>query len=118
VLLTLDVGLTTGYALFWENGVSEEHGEILLEDLLNRLVDIKLNWEITKCVVETPVIIRGQLGTQLQDAMGIVTKLFPNAHQIVAADWKQHPLSVAYVQSGTSQHEKDALRIGIWWLNK
>jgi hypothetical protein len=116
-LLVLDVGVTTGYS-HWRGEDLFDYGSVSLEGLEKYVKNAALYPSpLSFSVAERPVIIRGKLGDQLQEAISIVDRvLMRQVEWISHSDWKSHPLAKSLCPRGTSQHEKDAIRIGRWWL--
>ena len=116
-LLSLDLGLTTGWALLDEDGVVLNCGDVEQERYKEWLKGFIYEWEPDASVVEKPVIIRGPLGDQLAEIIQdtLLEALHP-IHFVTPAEWKQHPIAKAKVPRKVSAHTKDAIRMGIWWL--
>lgn len=117
-LLALDLGITTGYAVFKMDGSEDpvEYGEILEHDLGDRLRQIMLGHLISYSVCEDPVIVRGGLGDRLAALLAVVNIVCTRqVKHIGPAQWKQTPFSRTPCPRGTSTHVKDAIRLGRWY---
>lgn len=119
-LLSLDVGITTGFAVLSlpsfdapdliENGAVQKHG---LREELKRLLRQYL---ISYSVAERPVIVRGPLGDNLQECMAIVNAELPRQVEWVdPAQWKSTPFAKTPCPRNLTPHERDAIRLGRWY---
>lgn len=113
--LTLDVGITTGYAVASYDAVLE-HGTIdalvLRESLLQLVRDYQ---PITDVVAEGTIPGRSRLQKRLAQCESTIKKLFPEAAWITAGNWKITPAARIKVPRGITQHERDAIRIWHWY---
>ena len=121
-LLTLDVGVTTGYAFFID-GQFQGSGNIEFSRLPVELQEMKYALEPTEVVAEMPIPIGfGELSGLLNTAMQLVPMVFPNVQRITAADWKGTRALTADLPQVVDRpkwttHQKDAYRIGYWKMN-
>lgn len=120
-LLTLDLGLTTGYAVLDEEGKILDHGEFDWLAFTARVVDLIAEYNPPVVLAETPVIIRGPLGDKLDWVVTQTRLVVPDVIEIHPARWKNswwgdcptpHPKN----KKSLSTHQKDALRMGWWYL--
>jgi hypothetical protein len=120
-LLVLDVGVTTGYALFLyredtDSWFMEESGDVELEHLYGWLVMQDVRNPGMEVVVELPGgKTRGTLARKLREAEAAVREVFPHATHITPSMWKSSPAARLKADGG-SQHQRDAIRIGLWFL--
>ena len=118
-VLSLDVGVTTGYAVHYFHPFSLiETGTLHADVLRKHLDDLKLLHMPSYTVAERPVIVRGPLGDQLENVMSIVRVMFDHQVEFVdPATWKQTPFSEVKCPSGLTPHERDAIRLGAWFCD-
>lgn len=122
-VLSLDVGVTTGYAVHFLHPFGlVTTGTADVDVLEHTLRDILLLHTPSHSVAERPVIVRGPLGDKLERAMSIVRVALD--HQVEFVDpsqWKQTRFSELGCPGGLTTHERDAIRLGAWYcdaLNK
>lgn len=124
-LLSLDLGITTGYAFLecpWDSpahpGVITSgnlHILLLQDELKKLLLKYKPRWS----VCEDPIIIRGELGDNLEEAKRIVRNVFYKQIEFVnPASWKPHPLAKTPLPGQLTPHQRDAIRLGIVYRAK
>jgi hypothetical protein len=116
-LLTIDVGITTGYA--WYRGdIRCESGAIglsVLDDGLKQL-RAKIPNGVTVVAERTASPqLTGDMATRLAAAERTVEGAFPHVQWIFSAAWKSSPARTAQVPRGVSRHERDAIRIAVWY---
>jgi len=118
-LLTLDLGVTTGWAVFQNRELVNYSQTTMLNSDLPLLL-AEYNPDIV--ILEKPVIFRGPLGDDLQKIIALA-HYFANGRTVIEcepSDWKPTPAAKSPVPKGTSQHEKDAIRMGLcfiqYWL--
>lgn len=117
-LISLDLGLTTGYAVLDIESNIVEHG-VLLEDTLSEgLQDLIRKHTFSYAVVEKPVIFRGELGDKLTEVIFTTNHFFPasTARWVGPDAWKPTPYGQAEVPKGITTHERDAIRMGLWFI--
>lgn len=119
-LLALDIGITTGWAVYHvETKDLLEYGEISEHSFRQELKVLRDRHVVSYSVAERPVIIRGRLGDRLQKLIAIVDQeLMRQVEYIEASRWKPTPAAKYQTPRGTSQHTKDAIRIGYWYLGQ
>jgi hypothetical protein len=122
-LLTLDIGITTGWCAFWVDGQPDDewgmhdYGTIKDEDLGEVLPQLRQEWKPDHVVMEKPFLAHpGPLQRDLQTAVLVATSVFPLHVSIAPAQWKPSPWAKYPLPRGTSPHVRDAVRMGIWWL--
>lgn len=118
-ILSLDLGITTGYAVYHRPGPTLlACGDISEESFSTDLRELVREHTPAEVVAEAPVIVRGELGNRLQE---IVTYahviLHPHVLFVDAARWKPTPFAKAECPKGLSQHARDAIRLGLWFDN-
>jgi len=117
-LLSLDLGVTTGFAVLDVNPPEDEygvieHGVITLSALEHELHRIMLNHMPRLSVAEKPLIVRGKLGDQLQSTISITERvLYHQVQMWTPSQWKSHPLAKNPLPRGLTPHERDAIRLG------
>ncbi len=115
-LLTLDVGLTTGYALY--------RGDILVEagsigdqnlDEALKVLRAKTHGNGTVIAERTVAPPNSGLGRRLNEIERLVVGAFPHVQWISAHDWKPSPARRYQVPKTYGKHTKDAIRMAVWW---
>lgn len=122
-ILTLDIGVTTGWALLWAKGREDDEwgitscGDAHMDDDL-ALTLARLQRERPNTVVmEKPLLsFPGPLQHQLRTAVTMAELTFPLHESVTPAQWKSSPAARYPLPRGTSVHARDAVRMGIWWL--
>jgi len=125
-LVALDIGITTGVAVYWYGGkdlrgelrYTLEETEVLSPDFLrDGIKRIIRQYMISYSVAELPLIVRGPLGNDLQECVNIVRAELPHQCEWVApSQWKGTPSSKIKCPRGLTAHERDAIRIGHWYM--
>jgi hypothetical protein len=117
--LSLDLGITTGYAVYDLYGpVLVDYGDIEEEEFSGTLQRLVRAHTPSYSVAERPVIFRGELGDRLQKIInGTTFCLYPELLLVDPARWKPTPYGKAEVPKGISQHARDAIRLGLWFEN-
>jgi hypothetical protein len=117
-LLSLDLGLTTGYAVIWYSGEIHETGNLpweSIDSVLKEWVPLILP---TAAVAEAPIIFRGELGRKLESVTDAAKKHLAGRLEIIhPAAWKNSKYKRAKVPRGLTVHERDAIRLGLWYLH-
>lgn len=117
-LLSLDLGITTGYAVIWANGELHESGNLNSGFMVTSLAEWITILQPSRSVAELPVIVRGKLGDELQTVVDATKKALTRQVDLVdPAEWKQTPWKKHPLPRGLSTHERDAIRLGLWYLN-
>lgn len=119
-LLSVDLGVTTGLALFDTQGGYLWSGTETVDALEKKLKYLLEAFMVTHVVVERPVIIRGEIGDELQKALLIVERAIttPLPMYVEANWWKSHPLAKRDVPDKSSIHVRDAIRMGYVYLRR
>lgn len=114
-LLTIDLGDTTGWCIFRD-------GELYLHGT-RPLAQVAKAWEASafdKVVLERPALVEsGEKAKAYADVVAQLAIMFKGKLQTVRpTDWKQRYNHFPLPGRGVlkSQHEKDAFRIGAWFL--
>lgn len=118
-ILALDLGITTGYAVYETPGSHLlDYGDISEESFIQGIRGLTLQYTPENVVAESPVVFRGELGDRLQEII-IQTRnlLHPHVLFVDAARWKPTPFAKAKCPKGLSQHARDAIRLGLWFEN-
>lgn len=121
-ILSLDLGITTGYAVI-ESPDSDLEPPTILEaehfhiSVFERILkDLRDSFMISHSVAEPPVIIRGPMGDQLQEIISITKReLMRQVVFVEPSRWKPSPWGKYPLPRGTSPHVKDAIRLGLWY---
>jgi len=116
-LLALDLGRTTGYALWAAPDKVAKVGSFKDPDegyLMLRTLGTPEN-----IVVEKPIVIRGELGNEMAGLIARTESEFGDITYVTAAQWKPHPLikRIRNTTGNFNPHEKDALCIGAWFIH-
>jgi hypothetical protein len=99
-----------------------EIGTFVFSDATSTRVLVKQvlqNWAPDATLLELPVIIRGKLGDELKLVCDAITGIaLPRVSYVTPAQWKGTPegRSEVPVDSKLTVHERDAYRMGRWWL--
>jgi hypothetical protein len=128
-LLSLDLGLTTGYAviLFFPEAPGDlekdaqlhEHGVLEYGTYRSQLSNLLSRHYISHYVAESPVIIRGQLGTQLQEIITHTKSVLIRQVEFVdPTRWKSTPFKRYPTPKKLTPHERDAIRLGMWYVKQ
>jgi len=120
-LLTLDIGVTTGWAIFQGRQLMDYSQTTVLSETLPQVLE-KYNPDIV--ISEIPIIFRGPLGDQLDKVVTTARSFLIGSDRTVIecepSDWKPTPAAKMKCPKGTSQHEKDDIRMGYcfiqYWL--
>ena len=117
-LLTLDLGLTTGYAVLNNNGKVIFKGKYDWRDQERSLKLLLSAYTPTHVLAETPVIIRGPLGEKLDHVVSQVRLIVgSDLIEIDPARWKNSWWGgVRFPGRKMSRHVQDAIRMGWWFL--
>lgn len=122
-LLTLDLGIRTGYCIQTPGGHVLEIGTLAYESEMQfeaLLQGILLDNLPNKYVVEPPQIIRGPLGDKLQGVVAATRRVLrQGAEEIHPGAWKgsrQGKEPIPKHVMAKNAHERDAYRMGRWWL--
>lgn len=117
--LALDLGVTTGYAVFSESGDLVDYGEITFDQFEENLKWLRDQWFVSWSVAEVPVVFRGPLGKKLEMVTAITRReLMRQVDEVEASAWKQTSFKTYKVPRGVSQHVRDAIRLGAWYISK
>lgn len=120
-LLSLDLGITTGYAILSGGGAVLAYGELYnqrADPLQVKLMRLQDRSAITHVVAEKPLLVgQGQLSKDLEAVILNYKLVFPDAAEITPAQWKQTPFRAEPCPRGTSPHVKDAIRLGLYYLS-
>lgn len=122
-ILSIDPGITTGYALI-EDGTLKESGNILYEDLEDSILAFYRDQQDLAVVIEeTPTPTMSRLDKSLKEVVGWMYQSFPSAVWISPGVWKQNrsiinlSIPILSPEFGTpSPHQKDAYRLGMYFL--
>lgn len=114
ILLSLDPGCTTGFALF-DNDTILHVGESDIDHLPSMLSRIP---KIDVVVIEDIPIpsARSRLGRDLIRVTAFLSSTFPNAVRIPPGVWKPITGQAQVPIPSTSPHIRDAQRLGLYYL--
>lgn len=73
--------------------------------------------EKIEVLVEAPPMWGGNNRAITQRVEELLRKVFPDAHWANPGQWKNTPASRTPVPRGLTQHEKDVIRFGRWYLS-
>lgn len=122
MILAIDLGISTGYAVLYEGGdgmeAVEEYGTILTDDypLDAALRGILRDNVPNDIVIEDPVLTyRGPLADSLRAVDMVARSVCPHAVHVGPAQWKPTPWGKLPLPGGLTPHERDAIRLGFWF---
>lgn len=122
-ILSLDPGITTGFAVLADDGRLLDSGNIMAEDLRCHPKILQFVESTGVEVVIEPVLkpTRGKLADQLADVWGTLRMYFPNAAVVGPGQWKQNSYIFNYPFPKErfprpTPHQRDAFRIGIYYI--
>lgn len=118
-LLSLDLGRTTGWAVWKDENHIYKYGQTTnLEALFQKIREYGQPQHV---VVEKPIVIRGPLGDEMTGLIARIEAEYGNIIYLTAAQWKPHPLVKDFLHEirtlKISVHARDALCIGCYALN-
>lgn len=121
ILLSLDLGIKTGWAVLGlrpnNDPVIYDHGEVGEYDAGLVFPQLKQEWEPDSVLMEKPVLaFPGPLQDDLRRVMLIASAIYPHHETVTPSQWKPSPYSRYPLPRGTSKHVRDAVRMGVWWL--
>jgi len=119
-IIALDLGLTTGYAVLDMGNNLHGHGVFTEEDLDTGIVLLLSKYTPTYTVCERPVVFRGELGDKLQKVILTADRLLSpfGTNKWIGPDvWKPTPHGRAEVPKKITAHERDAIRMGLWFVS-
>lgn len=115
-VLSIDPGITTGYALLDEEGNVLNVGEasqLNLKESLSKFLGI----EDLEVVVESiPIPTRSKMNERLLLILSIINGLFSEQTKISPGTWKPTPVAFHPCPPGVSKHCKDAIRLGVYYI--
>lgn len=121
-VLTIDLGVTTGFCVRDMNGDLVALGEVAYsDDVESAFLSLVHTYLPSHVVIEAPVIVnvRGELGGKLQMLISAAKHVFrTNTEYITPAQWKPRygQTKLPPLDTTPSAHMKDAYRICEWWL--
>jgi hypothetical protein len=116
IVLVFDPGASTGFAAFTSKGELLATAVLSLDEL-EELVDMCQYAKNTEVVIEaSPKWSHNSPVTRIAEAM--LVSAFPSAILIPPTRWKSHPASHVKLDKGLTIHERDAVRLGMWYLAK
>lgn len=120
MILALDIGITTGYAVLFEGrkgmDAVEEHGTIYADVFGLVLPQLIQDNEPDQIVIEDPLLtFRGVLADALRSVDAVARSVCPRAVHVTPAQWKPTPWGKHPLPSGLTAHERDAIRLGLWF---
>lgn len=122
-ILSIDPGITTGYCLISDSGEILESGNLQPEDLLESILVTYSTQQdaLTVIVEDTPTPTLGKMNQRVLGVKILLAGLFPAAVLVKPGVWKTSlPIANLSTPRGSqmTQHEKDAYRLGMWYLIK
>lgn len=123
--LSLDLGITTGYAVLSfslsddPEITIEDHGVLGFDAYRSSLSLLLGKHKISYSVAEQPALtFRGQLGNQLQQVVLHTSQVLMRQVELVdPAQWKPTPFKKYPTPPRISPHERDAIRLGVWYIH-
>ena len=122
-ILSLDPGITTGYAILEPNGDLVESGNLCQEDLDDSiLVALSSDTNISVVIEDIPIPTRSPMNRQLAEIVSWLDYHFPKARKVSPGVWKTNlpvanlPIPRKWENSGMTTHQKDAYRMGVWFM--
>jgi hypothetical protein len=116
ILLVFDPGASTGFAAFTTDGKLLATA-VLTIDELEDFIHMCQYMDTTEVVIEaSPKWSHNSPITRV--AEGHLVTAFPSAILIPPTRWKSHPASHIKLARNLTQHERDAVRLGTWYLAK
>lgn len=118
MILSVDIGLSTGYAMLRNDGSVVQTG-VLNPTQIDRLVELQKRHNAL-VIAELPLLIGlGQLKRNLEDVKGHVERLFPDARFCYASEWKSTRWAKEKFERGRlTQHERDAIMMGRFYIDQ
>lgn len=117
IILSLDIGVTTGWAVI-EGDYLHDYGQFP-EDTFSNLLNVVIErYKPEFIVAEKPLIMLGELGAKLQKKINQTNYRLDGRRGFIwirPSDWKDSRQSNWAVPKGSSQHEKDAIRMAQWY---
>lgn len=118
--LSLDPGVTTGWAVLEDDGAVRDTGNWRPEDLKEGLEGIVLKWVPDDVVVEVfPLAASGQLATTLREVVATITEVLTDytlaVDRVTPGVWKTssvEPSPKAIDGEKLTPHQRDAIRMG------
>jgi len=118
-LLSLDLGLSTGFAVIRNDVGLSDYGTIQPDDDFEvALKKLLLDAMPTHSMCERPLIFKGPLGDQLQTRLIVVGRILDHQVRYVEpAQWKNTRYKTAPIPKDikSNKHEKDAIRMAMWY---
>lgn len=121
-LLALDLGVTTGWASiyrFSDGGASIVANGVCVYEQHEAQIELVLSyWELDHVVIEQPLLsFRGQLRDQLDNVVAWTMSAIGDIPRttVQPTEWKSTPYAKGKLNRGLSQHERDAIRMGLWF---
>lgn len=120
MLLSIDPGLTTGWVYFSSAESVAEIGEWTEHELAEAVQPWASSSRCDVVIESLPALKRGQLGRRLKAVVDTLERSFPEATWILPGTYKavptQAPITLPKPLTSFSKHERDALRLGLYYL--
>jgi hypothetical protein len=121
-VLALDLGVTTGWSSiyrFHDGSASVVAFSTLpYSTYTASLPTILQTWRFDHIAIEMPLLVtRGQLRSQLDNVIAWTMSAIGDLPrtEFYASDWKPTSYAKKKVPRGLSSHERDAIRMGLWF---
>lgn len=116
MILSLDLGVTTGFALWTADGILHSWGEISSSPQPS-LLPVSPS-EIERVLVELPVFKTGALGDKLLTISRDWREVFSDVpwDVIPPGVWKTSPRVQSLFPRGATRHARDAIGVGLWFF--
>jgi hypothetical protein len=116
-VLSIDPGITTGWALI--DGPSVTATGTCTTDQMSTTVEVWLKLDPHVVVIEFVLsVTSSKLNQELTKIADVLRRLFPRASYVRPGQWKPVMEHVALDVKGISKHERDAIKMGFWWLRR
>ena len=121
VLLALDPGITTGWALMRWSGEVIDAGHCLSGKLADTIDSLVARGVTHVVLEELPTPTLSIMNRECLYVKGTLLNRFPEGKWFRATDWKSTPYARSKVPQEIngvklSKHAKDAMRLGRWYL--
>lgn len=124
MILSLDPGVTTGWAVLDPSGDVRDTGNFLPEDLREGLTGVVQCWAPDQVIVEVfPLAATGHLAAILREVVATITEVLTDyslqVDKVTPGVWKTSSAPVSEKEwqgEKTTPHQRDAIRMGRYHL--
>lgn len=114
VVISLDPGVTTGYAVLDLDRGRLELGDLPFEDLEEKLRYLKETYPEASVVAE--VVVDSYRNRELRPLGVTISKVFEQVDWLTPGEWKNSFVANIYNPDVDNKHQRDALCIGAYYL--